>query len=1224
MSAADENARLRIRAELDRTMVVVAGAGTGKTTELVERVVNMVGSGVARFREIAAITFTEAAAAELRERIRSALVRVSEERPDDPLIQSALDEVDEAAISTLHSFAQTMLLEHCAAAGLPSGFEVLDDTADAVDFDERWTRFADRLLDDPEAEPALVRGFTTGLRHTDLRTVAKALHDNWDRLEDSGAAAAAGTRENVGASVSSWPAVDPSLIVRHLGRAQALTSCCHEDSDNLLAHLRLVVADATAQLLAAGDDEEAVLSLLASLPPLRCNLGRQENWGGRIDEVREACAAAEAERSEILSSVRLAVLRDLLPRLVTFVLDAASERRSEGRLTFHDLLVHARRLLRNGGEAVEALRERYRWILVDEFQDTDPIQVELAARLACESGRGDDLTSSRPGGLFVVGDPKQSIYRFRRADIDLFDRVGTEIGERIVLLTNFRSVPGILDFVNVVFEDLFGSAPVPGQACHHALEGERIPLPDDLSATAGGTSSNTPSRGGIGRRAGQKEPPRRTVQLSFEHLGSESKLDEDLAPAVATNATAESSSPRSGPIGPGTSPRRPPVVVVGEQIEASVPEIRRRAASDAAACIRRIVDERWPVGDAEGGHARAPRFADIAVLIPTRTSLASLEEAFEEADVPYRVEGASMLWGTEDVDDVLSVLRAVDDPADELSLLTALRSPGLGCGDDDLVSWQAGGGRWDLRAPAPEGLGDHPVTRSIAVLARLHAARWWTCPSEMVSRTVEELRSFALACAHRRPRDHWQRIRWLCDQARLFDETAGGSLRSFLDWAHVQAEGDAGVRGVGPPDPDDDAVRVMTVHGAKGLEFPVVVLAGLERQDSDGHQTPAVLWTEEGSIEVRAGPNFRTDGYDEAGARDQELDNLERRRLLYVAMTRARDHLVLCVHRRAKNGAPDSSLASRLVGICDQHRDLCRRLDLDENRLRPPGPSVRNLPAQSVRTLGAGASGGSRTTGSSDAGAGAHESRESLADEWSSFCGSWETSRRELVRKLRRQPVTSATALAEDLLSARDGPAAAPSHEARRREPGTALRIGRAVHNVLSGVDLATGLDGSGRTVDELARSAASSHAVPACAASIASMARRALRATAVGRAATRRHWKEMYVGVPVALDPAQSDRQGVVEGFADLVFEDDDGLVVVDYKTDEITGDQVEEHFVRYGAQLGAYAMAIESSCGRPVRRCVLVFLGSPTTTERSLEGPELERARARARELASAALNV
>ena len=195
----DDEARARVRSDLDSTLVVVAGAGTGKTTALVGRIVELVRTGRATLREIAAITFTEAAAAELRLRVRERIDEVATENPGDARLAAARHEVDEAAICTLHAFAQRILVEHCVAAGIPPGFEVLDETAERADFDARFERFADALLTDPAAEPALVQGFTLGLAPEDLIEMARALNRHWDRLQDGGAEALEHMRPGPGA-----------------------------------------------------------------------------------------------------------------------------------------------------------------------------------------------------------------------------------------------------------------------------------------------------------------------------------------------------------------------------------------------------------------------------------------------------------------------------------------------------------------------------------------------------------------------------------------------------------------------------------------------------------------------------------------------------------------------------------------------------------------------------------------------------------------------------------------------------------------------------------------------------------------------------------------------------------------------------------------------------------------------------------------------------------------
>jgi ATP-dependent exoDNAse (exonuclease V) beta subunit len=1133
----DGAARLTIAQDLDRSVMVVAGPGTGKTTALVGRIVALMRTGAASMGEIAAITFTEAAAAELRQRVRDAIEAAAAE--GDPHMTAARHEVDDTAIGTMHSFAHQILIEHGVDAGLPPGFTVLDDTADAADFDARWTAFADTLFEDPGAERPLVLGFSTGLRHSDLAAVARSLRAHWDRLEDGGLEyllAAPRCDDH-------WPRTDPAPVIEALERARSMIGWCTDDDDNMVTHLRGTVTAAVAQLTAAHPDTLAVLQLLDTLPPFRCAQGRQENWDGHIADVRAACAEAEQSRTDLLDEVRRAVLGDLVARLATFTVAAAEQRRVEGCITFHDLLVHARRLVRGGGPCLAALRMRYRRLLIDEFQDTDPIQVELAARLTSLDGTAS-LPAGGRGALFVVGDPKQSIYRFRRADIELFDQVRVDLGSDVTLRTNFRSVPGIIDFVNVVFHEIFGDGTIAGQAAHHDLQAARLSPTDDGGADDGP---------GAGRNATGP------VQLAFPGIGTDPAL----------GATGSAASARG---------KRPPaaVITVGEALPVSIPEVRRRAAADAAAAVDQVVSGRWSVEDTTSGRRRPARWSDIAILIPARSSLAPLENALEDAGVPYRLEGAALLWGADEVRDVLAVLRACDDPADAVAVLAALRSPGLACGDDDLVTWHAAGGTWDPQAAPPGGLENHPVTVAMGVLDRLHRRRWWTEPSAMVAAAYDELRSFELALSHRRPRDHWHRLRWLQDQARLFDESPGGTMGAFLAWAELRAEGDGRVGGVGPPDPDDDAVRVMTIHGAKGLEFPVVVLAGLEREPSDGPRPPAVVWTEHQIPEVRAG-FLRTAGYEQAALREQRLDALEQQRLLYVAMTRARDHLVLCLHHKQRTGGPDSSLAAMVTRICAENRGLWRRL-----------PDVTSPRA-------------------SEAAGAALVAAVALPENW-------EADRARMVAALRRQPVTTATAVAQKtpVSVGADRTLPASPRLAGGKTTDEPLLVGRAVHAALADLDLSTGRDASGRSATEVAGSCASSQGVTAQKAAVRSMVLTALASPTVARGAGRRHWQEVYVATPVG-------RGGVLEGFVDLLFEDDDGLVVVDYKTDRIEREEAAAAIsASYRLQLAAYAVALAASTGIPVMQCVLVFIGADEPREHILQGDDLVAAMAEARQVA------
>jgi ATP-dependent helicase/nuclease subunit A len=1199
----DDAVRSLILEELDSSMVVVAGAGTGKTTVLVDRIVQLVLTGRARVKEIAAITFTEAAAEELRQRVREALESAATDVAD-PHLSAAANEVDEAAISTLHSFAQRMLREHCAAAGLPSGFEVLDETADASDFDERWRRFADELFEDPTMAPVLVRGFVTGLRHTGLRAIANALHRQWGLLDDVG--------EDGTLLASSHPTsahVDTNAVIENLDKALALESWCTHEEDHLLAHLHTKVSEARSILLDAGDDEEATLYELQHMPSLRCRLGQHGNWSGRVIEVRQACDAAEEARLSILSQVHMSVLRAVVPRLAAFVLTSAEERRSEGRLNYDDLLVQARRLLRQGGEPLEALRRRYRFILIDEFQDTDPIQVELAGRLTTAVPDTADLRETRPGALFVVGDPKQSIYRFRRADMELFDEVAREIARPAVLETNFRSVPGIIEFVNSTFLELFGYEPVEGQAAYSPLvasrpplDAQRRPVPASERVSARTSFLSGARHIGIGGGRATGRGRGRSLDPGPGQLELFSNKDDDTETTQQTASAEDAKHALREERAPVAALSEAPVIVTGDRLEGSVADVRRCSTRDVARAVREVVQGGFLVSEDEGTPLRHARYRDVAVLVPTRTTVPYLEEAFEDAKVPYRLEGASMLWSSEEVRDVLSLLSAADDPADEISVVSALRSPGLACGDDDLLKWQQNEGRFDPHHAPPQGLENSPVARGMEVIAQIHRLRQWSEVSALVERAYEVLRCFELAFAHPRPRDHWQRLRWLHDQARRFDEDSGRTLRDFLWWAQLQADGYDDT-GIGPPDPDDDAVRVMTVHGSKGLEFPVVMLCGLERQDGDGRPPPTVLWNEDGTLEVRAGQNFWTEGYEEADERDQLLDQLERLRLLYVAMTRARDHLLLFVHHRGQNGTGDTSLASVLFDICNARKSLWRSL---------PEPGLGTATAEAGRFA-------LEVDEPSDL-----SDLSADIEEWRRFAEEWGQRRSLLLEEMRRRPVISATALTEQPGAQQPRP---EQWDRASRDRGRAREMGLALHEVLAAVDLSTGLDASGRSVEEIAAVRATTRRIEKDEGNIAGFARNALATETLRRAATRRHWSEIYVAAPVieseSANGSAHGTPGVLEGFIDLVFEDDDGLVVVDYKTDE-TGDgrDLEAALSRHSIQVAAYAAALERSTARRVSRCVVLFVASSPALEHVIESDELSSFTARALGIAEAAL--
>jgi len=1104
----DASTRAAIVDGLDDTMFVEAGAGSGKTQALVDRVVALVVRRDVPMREIAAVTFTEKAAAELRDRIRRELDGAAADA--DPVFADrarvGLDELDGAAVSTLHAFAQRILSEHPVEAGLPPRVEVLDDITSQLAFEERWTRFVDEMLDDPELERTLLLAFNAGITLATLRALALACDANWDLVA-----------ERMGPEPDP-PPLDALLtpLVTELDAVGALSDVCRDGDDKLLGLVR-AFADWRTRLASAPDEYEQLRLLHDGAPKGSLRLGRKENWPDDCpaEHVRARIGALRDAVDALAQHVTEAVVRRVAWALAGFTLREAAARRAEGRLEFHDLLVLARALLRDadrGADVRRRLRARYTHLLLDEFQDTDPIQCDLAALLgsgeSTDGHRRWDELAVDPGRLFVVGDAKQSIYRFRRADIAAFLRARAAFGTVPRRLTrNFRTAAPVVDFVNAVFEDLIVATP-DSQPEYVALEAVR-----------------------------------------------------------------------------GAPPAGPPVVLLGSEPSEerlSADALRVREAADVATAILTALAEGWSVArrDAEGTeHFEPCRLGDICVLLPARTSLGHLEDALDAAGIPYRAETSSLVYGTQEIRDLLAVLQAVDDPTDELALVTALRSPVLGCGDDDLFRFRVQhGGRWNHQAAVPDTLpADDPVVSAIGALAAWHDARLWSSASELLDRVVRERRVLEVGFARGRPRDLWRRVRFVVEQARAFADTDGGSLRDFLAWADLQSSEGARVVETVLPETDDDAVRILTIHGAKGLEFPIAIVSGMTtKAQSRRTGVQLVFPHDRDTYAVRFSSRVTTEEFERYQPIDEQMDHHEKLRLLYVALTRARDHLVVSVHRDAR--APG-----------DDQRTWTHAQLVWNAALKAPGtwaelpvdvPAVPLAPSVGV-----------------DAGV--------PMPPWDE----WVATRDAALRNGIRRHVRAATTVAREAADEDPGLAKDPRDldlpPWNKGRYGTA--IGRAVHAVLQTVDLATGAG-----VEDASAAQAAAEGVAGAEAEIAARARAALGAAVVQEAVARGHRREMYVAAPVGAV--------TLEGYVDLVYRRGDGLVVVDYKTDAWQDEEeLAAKVARYRLQGASYALALELATGEPVASCVFLFLAGDRAEAREVSDLPTAIAEVRARLAAS-----
>jgi ATP-dependent helicase/nuclease subunit A len=456
----------------------------------------------------------------------------------------------------------------------------------------------------------------------------------------------------------------------------------------------------------------------------------------------------------------------------------------------------------------------------------------------------------------------------------------------------------------------------------------------------------------------------------------------------------------------------------------------------------------------------------------------------------------------------------------------------------------------------------------MAALRSLHERRWWLPISGLVETVIRERRLFELAFAHRRPRERWQRLRFVLDQARAFAEAGGRTLRQFIDWAERQAREGTRVIETAVPEPDDDAVRIMTIHAAKGLEFPVVILAGLNILSF--YKANSVLWGADGVIEASLGSDkasFETEGYKTLNQREKEMDEREKVRLLYVAATRARDHLIVSLHHKLDMECH----AKRLYPVCLDARELWRPIETTDI----PAAAERRAPI--------------------------------VFDDSAERRATWRQEREHRIDTLSRVPAIAATEIARRWADAKEDPNLQKERQTpeappwKRGRAGTAF--GRAVHAVLQSIDLAGGSD-----IESAARAQAAAEGIPARAGEIARAASRALDAPALREAvAGGRYWRELYVAAPV---------EGMtLEGFIDLLYETPEGLVVVDYKTDVVPDPaRLDEALARYTLQGAAYAVALQEALGRPVARCVFVFTEAAGAQEKPI--PDLAGAMAAVRE--------
>ena len=1098
----DHSERQRIVEMLGRSTVVVAGAGSGKTRHLVERVCAELADGAVDPRQLAVITFTERAARELLHRLRDRLGGTS---------------IDQAYIGTIHGFCLRILRRYPIEAGLPPVFHAMGEISSQTSTADEARLAMHTILDLAGEDPALMESVRFLLEENKLDAIAalvETITNQWDRFTDADTGPLsndhyqrfAGTVLDGIVDLINDPWVsDPTNMDR---LAQSLRGPIHD-------WVRTLPTEWTsAKPLGEPDWDERG--------------GSSTKWrdtvmpiGDARGIVRETIAQLKRIRADVL-------LRRVLAPAVAHALDAAKRRIERGELNFDDLLVLTRRLLEGESPVRDEVRVQFRQIYVDEFQDTDAVQYDIV-RALCQPAPGE---TEPPSTLFAVGDPKQSIYSFRQAEPRLFEELildGRASGSVVALTTNFRTRRPITEWINAVVGARFAADESGFQTDYADLVGVR----DDTL-----------------------------------HGPAVAVLGSAVDPAVVKRTAAQ----------------------VGDEEAADIVSVVHAAHDPAAPWT--VIDEQHPTG-------RPARYADIAILIRSRTSLAAIEDALQRTAIPYRVEGGTLMYERREVYELLRVLRAIEHSDDGHAVVTALRTNVFGLSDADIYEFHQAFRYWNApSATAIEQADPTTLTRGASrVIEALRQIRAWSDrqhvlgPAQLLGEVYDTMLGVAAApfADGDGAAETWRRVRFVIDEARQWSDATAGTIGEYLRWVddRIQAHDRTDIS----TDELEDAVRILTIHAAKGLEFPIVVVAGLGRQDPPPTLNSATV--RDGHPEVKLGV-VRT--LHSVSPDDRALDQAEEARLLYVALTRARDHLVFSVHR-ASNNNPAGRLATAVDAdwgeavpwpAADPGENAADAFDtelqalldeLDRFEAGEPAPAddlpVPLLPGRNSRQVFTPSGIAALVEGGDQTGAHAED------DQFVPFDAP------------ATDPLDGAAAIplstdreAEDPGNRKD-PASGMIQERSRGRYGTS--IGIAVHEALQHIPLtpfdltepSVGADIRRRVEHACARADVTD--IDA----VESLVRSVL-ATPRWRAVVDapRQRREIYVGA----DIADESEPIVVWGYIDVLYERPDGsLVLVDFKTDSATT-SVVDLAERYRYQMSAYAAAVTRSTGRPLAEIVLL----------------------------------
>lgn len=863
-----------IESDLDLTsnMIVSAGAGSGKTTALIERLITLIRFGVP-VNELVAITFTKKAAGELQERFFSGLMKArdviakrietgsSQEASlwsmEAERIEIAVQRSEDAFVGTIHSFCARLLRFHPVAAGIPPDFKQVDDADEQMMRKTFWYQALRENTANGNSDLALLRKME--IADEALFHLFTTCVDNAGVYFPKSGASRPSVELVFSAVKEAVRQIHPRLPITgspdpfQLAMERVHHVIASEDPQSDLERMQLLeILDSS---LTSADPPTFDIKVTKwkknsadhGILAYEIRDGKDSFGPGKsfIDYFRDEVQPVISQWQHWLHDAALGFVTSLTESY-------RAHRLAQGWLTYDDLLREANRIVRDHSGVRESLQKRYSRLLVDEFQDTDPEQASLMFNLCAEELNLDDWRLNRliPGRLFVVGDDKQSIYRFRKADFQAFSAVCSAISEQggrhLQLSANFRSDSRVCEWVNGAVEPLFDEQTEPYQATWQPLE---------------------PSKGILHQGAAV-----RRLAIGKQHAGR-SDMPRTVAEARA----------------------------IASLIKESVLETDDLGFGDWLILVR--------------GHSRVPAFLSV----------------LSREGIPVALEGGKGDQVSDVVSLVHNLLRCLVDSTDHVSLVATLTSLWFGVSDADLHAFRKAGGKWDDWLIVPQEPSVVPTSIQQA--------------SQQLGRWAAWIRSHS-------PLSAWEKI--------LADSGIEGALRQRVDgdvavgmmeligeiFARLQSEGndmpkcerelaryrsgDRDIELFSDNVPYRDSVRIMTIHGAKGLQARRVVLADVSPNNTKKPERH--IWREGPSlkgisiVKSNVGKYSRRllepQGWSKAAEEETRYALAEEYRLIYVAATRAIEQVTVCTHLDDGTGTWDRlipALASESVDVCEVH-----------------------------------------------------------------------------------------------------------------------------------------------------------------------------------------------------------------------------------------------------------------------------------------------------------------